>query len=168
MEPCLLVWLGAAEAKDEQMAMGVCAGKALAVWGELAVEDSPVTLALDLREEPRHTSSAAHWRLRMLLRIDYRSTLSNTVRSQRCVYHVEVVLCVPSPQQVPDEDVPVMAGRQDDPGVEGVRLQDKHLGLVALNTTIPDGLISAVCFTFGPRWKTNNKLTLRMCSSCPV
>lgn len=34
--------------------------------------------------------------------------------------------------QVPDEDVPVVAGRQDDTGVEGVGLQHKHLGLVAL------------------------------------
>lgn len=36
--------------------------------------------------------------------------------------------------QVPDEDVPVVAGRQDDAGVKGVGLQHKHLGLVALRT----------------------------------
>lgn len=55
--------------------------------------------------------------------------------AESCCYHVEVVLRVCSPLQIPDEDVPVMAGRQDDPGVERVRLQDKHLSLVALNKT---------------------------------
>lgn len=54
---------------------------------------------------------------------------------ESCCYHVEVVLRVCSPLQIPDEDVPVMAGRQDDPGVERVRLQDKHLSLMALNKT---------------------------------
>lgn len=49
-----------------------------------------------------------------------------------CGYHVEVMLCVLAALQVPDEDVPVVAGRQDDAGVKGVRLQHKHLGLVAL------------------------------------
>lgn len=49
-----------------------------------------------------------------------------------CSYHVEVMLCVRAALQVPDEDVPVVAGRQDDAGVKGVRLQHKHLGLVAL------------------------------------
>lgn len=47
-------------------------------------------------------------------------------------YHVEIVLRVRAPLQVPDEDVPVVAGRQDDAGVEWVRLQDKNLSLVAL------------------------------------
>lgn len=49
-------------------------------------------------------------------------------------YHVEVVLCVCPSQQIPYEDVPVVAGRQDDPGVKGVWLQDKHLSLMALKT----------------------------------
>lgn len=43
------------------------------------------------------------------------------------------MLRVCPPLQIPDEDVPVMASRQDDPGVERVWLQDKHLSLVALN-----------------------------------
>lgn len=55
--------------------------------------------------------------------------------AESCCYHVEVVLRVCPPLQIPDKDVPVMAGRQDDPGVERVRLQDKHLSLVALNKT---------------------------------
>lgn len=55
--------------------------------------------------------------------------------AELCCYHVEVVLRVCPPLQIPDEDVPVMTGRQDDPGVERVRLQDKHLSLVALNKT---------------------------------
>lgn len=50
------------------------------------------------------------------------------------VYHVEVVLCVCPSQQIPYEDIPVVAGRQDDPGVKRVRLQDKHLSLMALKT----------------------------------
>lgn len=50
------------------------------------------------------------------------------------MYHVEVVLCVCPSQQIPDEDVPIMASRQDDPGVKGVWLQDKHLSLMALKT----------------------------------
>lgn len=54
------------------------------------------------------------------------------VSAMSCCYHVEVMLCVRAALQVPDEDVPVVAGRQDDAGVEGVRLQHKHLGLVAL------------------------------------
>lgn len=48
------------------------------------------------------------------------------------MYHVEVVLCVCPSLQIPDEDVPVVSGRQDDPGVKGMRLQDKHLSLMAL------------------------------------
>lgn len=48
---CLLVRLGTAEAKDEQMAMGVCAGEALAIRGEFAVENCSVTLALNLDEK---------------------------------------------------------------------------------------------------------------------
>lgn len=52
------------------------------------------------------------------------------------VYHVEVVLCVCPSQQIPDEDVPIMASRQDDPGVKGVWLQDKHLSLMALKTML--------------------------------
>lgn len=55
--------------------------------------------------------------------------------AESCCYHVEVVLRVCPPLQIPNEDVPVMAGRQDDPGVERVWLQDKHLSLVALNKT---------------------------------
>lgn len=34
--------------------------------------------------------------------------------------------------QVPNEDVPIVAGRQDDAGIEGVGLQHKHLGLMSL------------------------------------
>lgn len=48
------------------------------------------------------------------------------------MYHVKVVLCVCPSLQVPNEDVPIVAGRQDDAGVKGVWLQDKHLGLMAL------------------------------------
>ena len=36
------------------------------------------------------------------------------------------------PLQVPDEDTAIVAGGEDDPGVEGMGLQDKHLRLVAL------------------------------------
>jgi len=48
--PCLLVGLGAAKAKDEQVAVGVCGSEALAVGGEFAVEHGSVTLALNLEE----------------------------------------------------------------------------------------------------------------------
>ena len=52
------------------------------------------------------------------------------------VYHVEVVLCVCSSQQIPYEHVPIVAGRQDDPGIKRVRFEDKHLGFMALKTTL--------------------------------
>lgn len=70
--------------------------------------------------------------------------------------------------QVPDEDVPVVAGRQDDARVEGVRLQHKHLGLVALwrrHTLVwtLEGGWGGGCMS-SPR----PRLTLRICSSCPV
>lgn len=44
------------------------------------------------------------------------------------------MLRVCASQQIPYEDVPVVASRQDDPGVKRVRLQDEDLGLVALRT----------------------------------
>ena len=47
-------------------------------------------------------------------------------------YHVEVMLRLDSSLQVPDEDTAVVAGGEDDPGVKGMGLQDKHLRLVAL------------------------------------
>lgn len=48
---CLFIRFGTAEAEDEQMAMGVCAGETLAIGSELAVENGSVTLALDLDEK---------------------------------------------------------------------------------------------------------------------
>ena len=48
------------------------------------------------------------------------------------VYHVEVMLRLDPSLQVPDEDAAVVASGEDDPGVEGMGLQDKHLCLVAL------------------------------------
>lgn len=57
---CLVIGFGTAEAKDEQMAMGVCAGKTLAVGGEFAVENRSVTLALNLcRRSTRNRKSLA-------------------------------------------------------------------------------------------------------------
>jgi len=44
----LLVGLTAAEAKQQQVTVGVGAGEVLAVGGELAVKDGPVALAFDL------------------------------------------------------------------------------------------------------------------------
>lgn len=44
----LLVGFRAAEAKDEQVTVGVGAGEALAVWCKLAVKHCTVTLAFDL------------------------------------------------------------------------------------------------------------------------
>jgi len=46
--PYLLVWSAAAEAKDEQMAVRVSAGKMLPISGELAVKDSTVALPFNL------------------------------------------------------------------------------------------------------------------------
>lgn len=88
----LFIGLGTAEAKDEQMAMGVRAGETLTIGSEFAVKNSSVTLAFN---------------------------------------HVEVMLCVCASQQVPYEHVPIVASRQDDPGVKRVRFEDKHLCLVA-------------------------------------
>lgn len=45
---CLFIGLGAAEAKDEQMAMGVRAGETLTIRSEFAVKNSSVTLAFNL------------------------------------------------------------------------------------------------------------------------
>lgn len=53
--PCLLIRLGAAEAKDEKMSMRVRAGEALPVWSEFTVENSAMTLALDLEQRHRET-----------------------------------------------------------------------------------------------------------------
>lgn len=47
----LLKRSGAAEAKDEQVSVGVGAGEALAVWGELAVENSSMTLTFNLEAQ---------------------------------------------------------------------------------------------------------------------
>jgi len=48
-------------------------------------------------------------------------------------YHVEEVPDLDSPAQVPDVDVPVVAGRQHDAGVEGVGFQHKNLVIVTLS-----------------------------------
>lgn len=50
------------------------------------------------------------------------------------VYHVEVVLCACPSQQVPYENISIMARRQNNPGVKWVRLKDKHFSLMALET----------------------------------
>lgn len=47
-------------------------------------------------------------------------------------YHVEVGADFDSPGQVPHDGVPVMAGREQDSGIERMRLQHKHLVLVSL------------------------------------
>ena len=47
-------------------------------------------------------------------------------------YHVEEVPDPGSSAQVPDVDVPVVAGGQHDAGVKGVGLQHKHLVVVTL------------------------------------
>lgn len=72
------------------------------------------------------------------------------------VYHVEVVLRVRPSLQIPYEDVPVVASRQDDPGVEGVRLQHKHLGLVALETKQKNEF-SFVFFKQEVLWRLNQE-----------
>lgn len=54
--PCLLIRLRTAEAKDEQMAVRVCAGKTLAIRGEFAVENGSMTLALNLDEKHKITT----------------------------------------------------------------------------------------------------------------
>lgn len=54
----LLKRSGAAETKDEQVSVGVGAGEALTVWGELAVENSSMTLTFNLEaQEPGRTLS---------------------------------------------------------------------------------------------------------------
>lgn len=45
----LLIWSAAAEAKDEQMAVWVSAGKILPICWELAVKNSTMALALNLK-----------------------------------------------------------------------------------------------------------------------
>lgn len=47
-------------------------------------------------------------------------------------YHIEEVTDLCSFGQVPHVDIPVVAGRQQDAGVEWVSLHDKHLVIVAL------------------------------------
>lgn len=51
---CLFIGLGTAEAKDEQMAMGVRAGETLTIRSEFAVKNSSVTLAFNLDEKPQN------------------------------------------------------------------------------------------------------------------
>lgn len=81
------------------------------------------------------------------------------------LYHVEVVLGLDSPQQIPDEDATVVAGREDDPGIEGVGLQDKHLRLVALRHTTPQQtVLRKLCSLhtrlsqLSPRCQTNQSI----------
>lgn len=57
MYPHLVMWFRSAKTKDEKMTMRVCAGKTLAIWGEFAVENSPMTLALNL--DWKHTTPNA-------------------------------------------------------------------------------------------------------------
>lgn len=101
--------------------MGVGAGEALAVWRKLAVKHCTVTLAFDLDKRTtryRHVQTLKNLRLFCV---------------RRCsAHHVEVVLCVCPTLQIPDEHVSIVASRQDDPGVKGMRFQHKHLGLVTL------------------------------------
>lgn len=74
------------------------------------------------------------------------------------VYHVEVVLCVRPSQQVPNEDIPIMASRQDDPRVKGVWFQDKHLSLMALQIIVRLPRVTNL-FHGGPRgYKVFNKM----------
>lgn len=55
MYACLLIRLGSAETKDEQMAMGVCASKTMPIGGEFAVENGSMTLALNLDDKHKIT-----------------------------------------------------------------------------------------------------------------
>lgn len=50
---CLLIGLRTSKAKDEQMAMGVCAGKTLTVRGEFTIKNGSMTLTLNLKEKHR-------------------------------------------------------------------------------------------------------------------
>lgn len=54
--PHLFIRFRAAEAKDEEVAVGVCAGETLPIRGELAIENSSMTLALDLNEKHKNHS----------------------------------------------------------------------------------------------------------------
>lgn len=54
--PHLFIRSRAAKAKDEEVAVGVCAGETLSIRGELAIENSSMTLALDLREKHKNHS----------------------------------------------------------------------------------------------------------------
>lgn len=51
-------------------------------------------------------------------------------------YHVKEIADLDSFAQVPDVDVAVMAGGQHDAGVEGVRLQHKHLVVMTLKQAL--------------------------------
>lgn len=59
--------------------------------------------------------------------------------------HVEEVHHACSSLQVPHVDVPIVASGQHDPGVEGVRLQDEDLSLVALESKESVGEVSLGC-----------------------
>lgn len=56
---CLFIGLGTAEAKDEQMAMGVRAGETLTIGSEFAVKNSSVTLAFNLDEKPQNRGNSS-------------------------------------------------------------------------------------------------------------
>lgn len=92
-------------------------------------------------------------------------------------YHVEVMLCVCASQQVPYEHVPIVASRQDDPGVKRVRFEDKHLCLVALknkHTRVDLWFKMRICGSYiivsinMSSAAERSTITLRICSSCPV
>ena len=53
-------------------------------------------------------------------------------RTVEISHHVEVRADLHSPGQVPHNTIPIMPGREEDSGIEGVGLQDKHFILVAL------------------------------------
>lgn len=54
--PHLFIRFRAAEAKDEEVAVGVRAGKTLSIRGELAIKNSSMTLALNLNEKHKNHS----------------------------------------------------------------------------------------------------------------
>lgn len=54
--------------------------------------------------------------------------------AQTCAYHVKEVHHACPSLQIPHVHVAIVTSGQHDPGVEGMRLQDKHLSLVALQT----------------------------------
>lgn len=56
----------------------------------------------------------------------------NKTKHTGILYHIKVMHCFGASDEVPYEDIAIMACRQHDARVIGMRLQNKHLGLMTL------------------------------------